>query len=44
MVLDFLNKNIKKALKVKKFIIKQLYGGKLRDEATPRIIKNTDSI
>ena len=44
MVLDFLNKNIKKELKVKKFIIKQLYGGKLKDETTPKVIKNIDSI
>ena len=44
MILDFLKRNIKKILKVKKFIIKQLYGGKLNDEAKPKVTNNIISI
>ena len=42
--LDFFIKNKKKEVKVKKLIIKKLYGGKLNDVNTPKKIKNIDSI
>ena len=35
---NFLNKKKKKILKVKKFIIKKLNGGRLKEDKLPKII------
>ena len=44
LVVDFFIRKIKNKLKVRKFIIKKLNGGKLKEVKQPNKIKNTNSI